>query len=408
MTKTKKLLMLLPALALVAVSCGSDSDSSSESSDSVATEDTAATEDTTATEDNTGDADASSDGVEEAKKLFAAAAEPVTFAVPAGVGPVDLAATEGKKVAIINLIAAVPILAQWEDEMTEAFQGSGVELTYFDGNGDPSEWARGIENAIADQADVIFLLGVPAQFVAPSVQDAVDAGIPVLTSLQGFAGKTRAEVPELTADVGFDYRVPGEMMGQWAVADSEGKGNILILSSDDNSSSSDVWGCIEAEIDRLCPDCTHSRVDSVLSEWGDGTLQNRTKSLLQADPTITHVIAVYDAMTLAIEPAVVELGLDSDVKVAGFNGTPAIMANVESGTAVKLDVGNPNMWISAGMVDAVFSVLQGEDVIEDHNVPFRAFTVDNLDGIDTSVEDPQNWYGIDPLAEYRAIWGIGG
>jgi ribose transport system substrate-binding protein len=392
-----RLLALSLAFTLVAAACGNDDDSGSSNGG-----------DTTDTGGDTGDDDASSAGVEEAKRLLAAETEPVTFAVPAGVGPVDLAATEGKKVAIINLIAAVPILTQWQDEMTEAFQGSGVELTYFDGAGNPAEWDRGIANAIADQADVIFMLGVPAQFIAPSVQDAVAAGIPVLTSLQGFAGKTRAEVPELTADVGFDYRVPGEMMGQWAVADSEGKGNILIFSSDDNGSSPDVWGGIEDEIDRLCPDCTVSRSDAVLAEWGDDTLQNRAKSLLQADPTITHVIAVYDAMTLAIEPAIVELGLENDVKVAGFNGTPAIMANVESGTAVKLEIGNPNMWMSAGMVDAVYSVLQGEDVIEDHNVPFRAFTVDNLDGIDTSFEDPQNWYGIDPLAEYRAIWGIGG
>lgn len=391
-----RLLALLLILSLVAAACGSD-DGGSASSDG----------DTTASTDDGGDA-AGSDGVEEAKKLFAAAAEPVTFAVPDGVGPVDLAAVQGKKVAIINLVAAVPILTQWQDEMTEAFEGSGVELTYFDGNFDPSEWSRGIENAIADQVDVIFLLGIPAAAVAPAIADADAAGIPVLTSLQGTPGKSRADVPELTADVGFDYRVPGAVIAQWFVADSNGQGNALIMSSDDNSSSPDVWGAMEAEITRLCPDCTFTREDSTVPEWSDGTLQNRARSLLQADPSITHVLAVFDAMTLSIEPALVELGVENDIKVAGFNGTPAVMANVQAGTAVKLDVGNPNMWYSAGAVDAVFSVLQGEDVIEDHSVPFRAFTTDNLGGVDTSMEDPVDWYGIDPLAEYRAIWGFGG
>jgi len=397
MSRLTRLLALFLVFSLVAAACGSDSDTDT---------DTSTSSDSDSGDD--GDDAATSDGLAEAQELIAAAAEPVTFSVPDGVGPLDLSLIEGRRVAIINLVAAVPILTQWQDEMTEAFEGSGVELSFFDGNFDPSEWSRGIENAIADQVDVIFLLGIPAQAVAPAIADAAEAGIPVLTSLQGTPGKNRADVPELTADVGFDYRIPGEIIGQWFVADSGGQGNALIMSSDDNSSSPDVWGAMEAEITRLCPDCTFTREDSTVPEWSDGTLQNRARSLLEADPSITHVLAVFDAMTLAIEPALVELGVENDVRVAGFNGTPAVMANVQSGTAVSLDVGNPNVWFSAGAVDAVFSVLQGEDVIEDHSVPFRAFTIDNLDGIDTSVEDPQDWYGIDPLAEYRAIWGIDG
>ena len=62
------------------------------------------------------------------------------------------------------------------------------------------------------------------------------------------------------------------------------------------------------------------------------------------------------------------------VKVAGFNGTPAVMANVQKGTAVKMDVGNPNMWFSAGAADAIFSTLAGKKPIEDAGVPFRVFT----------------------------------
>lgn len=389
-----RLFALLLVFSLVATACGSSDDAASSGGDDAA-------------ETDGGDS-GGGDGVAEAQELVAAAAEPVTFSVPDGVGPIDLSLTEGRRVAVINLVAAVPILTQWQNELEQAMEGSGVELSFFDGNFDPSEWSRGIENAIADQVDVIFLLGVPAQAVAPAIADATAAGIPVLTSLQGSPGKSLADVPDLTADVGFDYRIPGEIMGQWFVADSNGQGNALIMSSDDNSSSPDVWGGIEDEITRLCPDCTFTREDSTVPEWSDGTLQTRARSLIQADPSITHVIAVFDAMTLAIEPALVELGVEDEIRVAGFNGTPAVMANVQAGTAVTIDVGNPNLWYSAGSADAIMSVLQGEDVIEDHNVPFRLFSADNLDGIDTSVEDPVDWYGIDPLAEYRAIWGFGG
>jgi ribose transport system substrate-binding protein len=367
----------------------------------------AATSETTAAKapDTTAAAPAAG-GVGEAEGIVAKASAAPTFTAPTGVGKYDLAALKGKKVAIINLVKAVPILTQWEAEMTSAFEGSGVELTSVDGKFDPNEWGRGIEQAVAAKADLIFLLGVPPTAVAPQIAEAKKAGIPVLASLQGYAGKSVATVADLTADVGFDYRTPGKLMGAWFVADSKGKGNALIMSSDDNSSSPDVWGAMEAEIKRLCPDCKVKREDSTVPQWGDGTLQQRTKALVQEDPTITHILAVYDGMTLAIEPGLVEAGVADKIRVAGFNGTPAVMDNVKKGTAVKMDVGNPNMWFSAGAVDAVFSVLSGKKAIEDAGVPFRIFTQDNLKDVDTSKEDPKNWYGIDPLGAYRKLWGL--
>ena len=391
---------LATGLAVLAAGCGSSSKSSGTGA--------ATTGGATATTVAGGSATTTAaGGVAEAAALLATAEKAVTFKAPAGVGKVDFAALKGKKVAIVNLVKAVPILTQWEAEMTAAFDGSGITLTSFDGKFDPNEWGRGIEQAIAEKADLIFLLGVPPQAVKPQIADAKKAGIPVLASLQGTPGKSLKDVPDLTADVGFDYRIPGKMIADWFVADSKGKGNALIFSSDDNGSSPDVWGAMQDEIKRLCPDCKVKKEDSTVPQWSDGTLQQRTKALIAADPSINYILAVYDGMTLAIEPGLVEAGMADKVKVAGFNGTPAVMANVQKGTAVKMDVGNPNMWFSAGAVDAVLATLSGKKPIEDAGVPFRVFTADNIKGLDTSKEDATNWYGIDPKTEYRKLWGLG-
>jgi ribose transport system substrate-binding protein len=390
-------------LALLASACGSSSPKAATTTAAGATPASTAAPAAAAT---TAAAAAAGGGVAEAESLVAAASKAPTFKPPAGVGKVDFAKLKGKKVAIVNLVKAVPILTQWEDEITTALKGSGVELTSVDGKFDPNEWGRGITQAISAKADAIFLLGVPPTAVAPQIADAKKAGIPVLASLQGYAGKSLAKVADLTADVGYDYRIPGKLMGDWFVADSKGKGNALIMSSDDNSSSPDVWGAMQDEIKRLCPDCKIKKEDSTVPQWSDGTLQQRTKALVQADPTITHILAVYDGMTLAIEPGLVEAGAADKIRVAGFNGTPAVMANVQKGTAVKMDVGNPNMWYSAGAADAILSVLGGKKPIEDAGVPFRIFTKENLTGVDTSKEDPKNWYGIDPLGGYRTAWGL--
>jgi len=409
---------VLLTLALVAASCGSDkkTTSTTAAAATVAAATTSAPSGTAAgttagtsasSPGTTGGGGAPADGVAEAKKLVAAAEAPITFSPPTGTGAIDFTKVKGKKVAIINLAKAVPILTQWEDEMTQAFDGSGVTLTSVDGKFDPNEWSRGIEAAIAEKADLIFLLGVPPTAVKPAIAEAKAAGIPIMTSLQGTPGKSMKDVPDLTADVGFDYRIPGKLLADWFVADSNGKGNAIIFTSDDNTSSPDVWGAMIDEIKRLCSDCKYKKEDSTVPEWSDGTLQQRTKSLVAADPSVDYILAVYDGMTLAIEPGLVEAGVDSKIKVAGFNGTPAVMANVQKGTAVKMDVGNPNMWFSAGAVDAVLRVLTGAKPIEDAGVKFRIFDSTNIGPLDTSKEDPMNWYDIDPKSQYRKLWGLG-
>ena len=154
------MLSLIVILSLIAAACGGSDEEVETSEEPAATSAPAADEPADDAMDEEAMADDVPPGVAEAQALVEAAMAPVTFSAPAGVSELDLAALEGKKVAIINLVEAVPILTQWQDEMTAAFEGSGVELTYFDGNFDPNEWGNGIQRAITDKADVIFLLGV--------------------------------------------------------------------------------------------------------------------------------------------------------------------------------------------------------------------------------------------------------
>jgi ribose transport system substrate-binding protein len=331
--------------------------------------------------------------------------QPISFSLPSDAVPFDISSAKGKTVALVNLTETVPVVAQWEEEMVKAFDGTGVQLTRFDGNFQPSEWARGIDQAIAQKVNLIITIAIPAPAIVPQIASAKAAGIPIIVTNQGYSQLSLKQFSDLSADVGFDYRVPGKLLGDWFCKDSGGKGNAVIISSDDNTSSPFVWGAIQDAIAANCPGAKYQRVDSPVPEWFDGTLQQRTKSLLQADPTITHFLAVFDGATLAIEPGLVEIGA-KNVHVAAFNGAPAVMKTVKSGTAVKMEVAAPNMWFSAGAVDTGLRILTGHKIVQDYGIPFRIFTQDNLANIDTSTEDPVSWYGIDPLAQFRKLWGI--
>lgn len=129
---------------------------------------------------------------------------------------------------------------------------------------------------------------------------------------------------------------------------------------------------IEAEVEELCPDCEVSFEDAQIPSWFDGGLENSARNKVAAKAALTHMLPIYDAMTLAVDPAVA--GSGKEVAVGSFNATPAVMQNLASGSsAIKLDVGCPNDWFSLATADATFRLLAGEEVPDDYGITCRVF-----------------------------------
>lgn len=263
--------------------------------------------------------------------------------------------------------------------------------------------ARGIQSAVAASADAIALNGVPPAFVLEAIASAADAGVPVIASLTGKPEDLGIE--GIVANNGFDYALAGELIGVWFCLDSEGTGNAVVMSSDDNPSSPVETAGLTGAIDQYCPEATYTVEDVPVPDWFDGKLQQLTTSLVQADPSITHILPIYDGMTLAIDPGLNDAG-KTDVRVGSFNATPAVLEGMRGGNTVLMDVGMPNMWHTMSVADSVLRVLVGEEPVNDHGVPVFGFTPENTADLDLSKEDPVDWYGIDFFEEYKKLWNL--
>jgi len=341
-------------------------------------------------------APAAADGLATAKASYdAALAASLTFAYPGDA--FDASAASGKKVAMISINDQIPVLKQWTDTIAAGLESQGVTVTQkSDAGGVIDPLPKFFAQAVTDQVDLIITNAVPAALIP--LTDLGD--IPVMTTNQTAAPGV-AVAAGIAADPSFDYTIAASLMADWFCVTGAGAGNAVVWGSEGQASSPIMIDTIKARVAEVCPDAKVDYQDAPLATWFDGTLDGVAKNAVTADATITHLMPIYDGMTIATGA-----GLDAAGSAAiqsSFNMTPAVAAGIGT-SSVKMDVGCPNDWFSYATVDAGLRLLTGNAVPANYGITCKVFDESNIGSIDATVENSVNWYGIDFAAEFAKFW----
>ena len=341
-------------------------------------------------------APAAADGLATAKAAYdAALAASLTFAYPGDA--FDASAASGKRVAMISINDQIPVLKQWTDTIAAGLESQGVTITQkSDAGGVIDPLPKFFAQAVTDKVDLIITNAVPA-----AVIPLADLGdIPVMTTNQTAAPGV-AVADGIVADPSFDYTLAASLMADWFCVTGAGAGNAVVWGSEGQASSPIMIQTIKDRVAEVCPDAKVDYQDAPLATWFDGTLEGVAKNAVTADATITHLMPIYDGMTIATGA-----GLDAAGSAAiqsSFNMTPAVAAGIGT-SSVKMDVGCPNDWFSYAAADAALRILTGNAVPDNYGITCKVFDESNIGSIDTSVENSLNWYGIDFAAEFAKFW----
>lgn len=341
-------------------------------------------------------APAAADGLATAKAAYdAALAASLTFAYPGDA--FDASAASGKKVAMISINDQIPVLKQWTDTIAAGLESQGVTITQkSDAGGVIDPLPKFFAQAVTDKVDLIVTNAVPAALIP--LADLGD--IPVMTTNQTAAPGV-AVADGIAADPSFDYTLAASLMADWFCVTGAGAGNAVVWGSEGQASSPIMIQTIKDRVAEVCPDAKVDYQDAPLATWFDGTLDGVAKNAVTADATITHLMPIYDGMTIATGA-----GLDAAGSAAiqsSFNMTPAVAAGIGT-SSVKMDVGCPNDWFSYAAADAALRILTGNAVPDNYGITCKVFDESNIGSIDTSVENSVNWYGIDFAAEFAKFW----
>jgi ribose transport system substrate-binding protein len=369
------------ALVLGLAACGSSSSGGSPSS----------------SETSAGDAA----GVAAATAALAQYAAIPQFSAPGA--PIDVASLAGKTIYSITQNAAIPFLAATEDSEKATATSLGIHFVEYPTQGTSAEWIRGINQAIASKASAILLNALDPRLVAPQVKAAQAAGIAVLSE-QFFDLSQSAMVPStLAGSRGDNFTEAAKLEADQAIADTQGKADVLVVENTEQLSTVAMLTSMKAEFAANCPSCKVTYVNVPSSDWAT-KIQPDVQSAIVADPSLNYVIPIYDPMTQFVIPAITASGKTGKIHVATFNGTPEALKLLQSGTVVRMDIGENLDWLADANLDEAFRAMLGQPTLSDENTALRVFTPDNVG--DTGNPPQYNLgFGTSYQEGYASLWG---
>ena len=336
-----------------------------------------------------------------AKALIAKHSQLPTFEAP---GPAFDAKScmADKKMFIIPLTNANPFNAAISQGFVDAAAMVGFELRDWETQMDPAGWIQGINTAVAEGFDLIDMQGgLPPEFLVPQITEAKAAGVKATATHNWDA--TTQETPEfMDGAANTDYVTIGNIIAAWAMVQTEGKVNALVLGPDEITPTGPLRDAILGYLKDNCPDCQTKYINVPVNDWATQG-QSAVQTALLADPSINYVLPVYDSMSQFIVPAIQIAS--SNAKIVSYNGTPFVLDMMREADIVEMNVGESLGWVGMAGTDANMRLLCGLDPVTKLNTPAYIFTDENVATAGTPATF-NDGYGDVHTAGFKALWGL--
>lgn len=307
-----------------------------------------------------------------------------------------------KSMFIIPLTTANPFNAAISQGFVDAAAMVGFELRAWETQMDPTGWIQGINTAVAEGFDLIDMQGgLPPEFLVPQIGEARAAGVKV-TATHNYDATTQTTPDFLDGAANTDYVTVGKIIAAWAMVQTGGKVNALVLGPDEITPTAPLRDAILDYLADNCPDCKTRYINVPINDWatqGMPTVQNA----LLSDPTINYVLPVYDSMSQFVVPAIQISG--SKAKVVSYNGTPFVLDMIRDGDIVEMAVGESLGWVGMAGTDANMRLLCDLDPVTKLNTPAYIFSDANI----ATAGNPATFndgYGDVHTAGFSALWGL--
>jgi ribose transport system substrate-binding protein len=254
-----------------------------------------------------------------------------------------------------------------------AAEAAGDELVIFNANNDPSAQNSAIETYIQQGVAGIIVVAIDVNGIMPAVQQAADAGIPVVA--------VDAVLPEgpQAAQVGVNNKDAGADMGAFFLD--------YLASDMDGAAKIGVVGALNSAIQNIRQDGfveTISGAEGVV-EAGVVDGQNvqdlaltAAENMITANPDLTALYATGEPALLGAVAAVESQGKQSDVKIFGWDLTAQAIHGIDEGYVAAVIQQDP-AGMGAAAFDALATLNAGGTIEYSIAVPITIVTNENVD-----------------------------
>ena len=297
-----------------------------------------------------------------------------SFLAGAAIATVAIAASaqEQPTYALVQINQQALFFNQMNEGAQQAADEVGAELLIYNANNDPAAQNSAIETYITEGVDGLVVVAIDVNGIMPAVNQAADAGIPVVA--------VDAILPEgpQAAQVGVDNAEAGAMIGenfvQWAGEQEDtiqlgivGALNSFIQNVRQEGFEGAVKGAENVET-----------VGVVDGQNVQDTALSAAENLITANPGLDAIYATGEPALLGAIAAVESQGRTGDVKIFGWDLTEQAIAGIDQGY-VQAVVQQDPAGMGAAAVRALDTLHKGGDVEGQIAVPVTIVTQENVD-----------------------------
>ncbi|MBS3765773.1 substrate-binding domain-containing protein [Candidatus Bipolaricaulota bacterium] len=268
-----------------------------------------------------------------------------------------------------------PFFVSLRDGAKEAAEEHGVELVVADGQDSVSTQMSDIESLVSRGVDALLINATDGEAVVPAVEEANEAGIPVLAIDRGISGG------DVAIYVASNNVTGGKMAAHYTAAKLALQGKIVMLEGIPGTSAARERGQGFTEVVESLPDL------EIISSEPAGFAQNEgyevMQNILTAETDIDAVFAQNDLMALGALQAIEGADRADEMFVVGFDAVDPAIEAIEGGRMSATIMQQPSVMGEMGVEQAV-QLLEGEKEVEEGEtefvpVPLKLITQDNLE-----------------------------
>ena len=340
-------------------------------------------------------------------------------AVPKFVRPgpaFDISRVRGKSIAVIP-DASNTYDNTIEAQMKKLAAKYGVKYREYPNQGEPTQWVAEMNEAIATHPNLIILnTALNPSEVLPEVKKAKAAGIPVMATHffdQTYSESlhTRRGAPAKTCAAGVDavvnapFNTIARIEADWIIADSKADADVLVITTSDAASAPGMLKAIKEELAAHCPSCKVTVLTLPVATW-ESKIATDVSTAVTRNPRIHYILPEYDFGASFAAEGLTLAGKSDSVKIVSYNGTQSVLALLEKGSSVAMDVGEPLDWLGYAFMDQAFRILAGVKPLVNEHTPFRVFTRADIAQTGTP-PTVTGGYGNAYIAGYAKLWKTG-
>ncbi|HLU59887.1 MAG TPA: substrate-binding domain-containing protein [Pseudonocardia sp.] len=242
----------------------------------------------------------------------AAAPETATVQEATGEAPPPFAGDEPVRVALVQNSGAGDYFQQWTNGARQQAAALGIELQVYDAQADNARQATDMQTAIGSGVDAIIVDHGQSDTMCPLINDALNAGLPVVIYDVEITECAPDAVETAQDDANLASLILGKMTEDLGPNQPVGYVNVLGIAPLDRRHA--VWEQVRAENGWDQKFFVGEFTNSVATDNAQ-----LVDAALKANPDVVGIFAPYDELTKGTVSAVQQNGREADIRVYGVD-----------------------------------------------------------------------------------------